>query len=48
MVLNVIFTKMNIKKKNKAIKEYKQMQHIADIMEQNKLKHNELMLRHYY
>ncbi|WP_158176986.1 hypothetical protein [Heyndrickxia camelliae] len=48
MLLNIIFTKMKVKKKNNAIKEYKQVQHIADILEKNKLKHNDMMLRHYY
>ncbi|WP_158176987.1 hypothetical protein [Heyndrickxia camelliae] len=48
MILNVIFSNWSIRKKAKAIKEYKQLQHIANILEQNKLKHNEGMLRHYY
>ncbi|MGV3465504.1 MAG: hypothetical protein ACO1OT_09455 [Heyndrickxia sp.] len=48
MILNLLFTKVNVKKKNNAIKEYKQMQHIANMMEQNKLKHIDLMLRYYY
>ncbi|MBB2481754.1 MULTISPECIES: YrzI family small protein [Heyndrickxia] len=48
MTLGLILTKMNVKKRNKTISKYKREQNIAEIMEQNKLKHNEMMLRHYY
>ncbi|MBS4173621.1 hypothetical protein [Bacillus sp. FJAT-49736] len=47
MILNLIFTKMNMKKKN-TVKEHKQLRKIEALLEQNKLKHNDMMLRHYY
>ncbi|MBS4173620.1 hypothetical protein [Bacillus sp. FJAT-49736] len=47
MTLNLIFTKINLKKRN-TVKEYKQVQKIEALLEQNKLKHNDMMLRHYY
>ncbi|MBS4173622.1 hypothetical protein [Bacillus sp. FJAT-49736] len=47
MTLNLIFTKVNLKKRN-TVKEYKQVRKIEALLEQNKLKHNDMMLRHYY
>jgi len=48
MTLNLIFTKQNVKKRNKFIKEFKQAKKIANLMDQNKLKYNDMMLRNYY
>jgi uncharacterized protein (TIGR02413 family) len=48
MTLNLIFVTVIIKKRMKTIEEYLHEANIAEIYEQNKLKHSELLLRSYY
>lgn len=48
MILNLIFITFSIKKRAKTIEAYMHEESILEIYEQNKLKHNEMLLRHYY
>jgi uncharacterized protein (TIGR02413 family) len=48
MTLNLIFATLTIKKRVKTIEEYMHEESISEMYEQNKLKHNDMLLRHYY
>jgi len=48
MILNLIFTKLNLKKRVKTTEQYKREQFSAEIFEQNKLRHVEMIMRQLY
>ncbi|MBB2481755.1 MULTISPECIES: hypothetical protein [Heyndrickxia] len=48
MVLNLIFTKLNLKKRVKTAEQYQKEQISADIFEQTKRKYVEVVMRQLY